>query len=134
MLLFILDNSFLLAIIFFLGFILIHQKNHRLGFFFDNVVLSACGGITMAFTLSSINGINERSLDLLFGLIVLGCSLKSLYHNSRKYLMIGYFLHAAWDLLHHGYFGLATKTPYWYPTFCMLYDLGVALWYYGGRR
>jgi len=42
-------------------------------------------------------------------------------------LAAGFVVHAGWDVLHHGRWSGTARTARWYPPFCIVYDLLVAV-------
>ncbi|KAN0050383.1 hypothetical protein ACTA71_003506 [Dictyostelium dimigraforme] len=122
-----------LAILSIVAFILFHKSNHRLAFHFDVVILAACAGITFAFSSNSMVTQFEYMFDLAVSAMVGICALYAL-QKGQKYIVYGYLIHAIWDLMHHSFFHIAsTKTPYWYPTLCMVYDFFVAFYYFSRK-
>jgi hypothetical protein len=48
------------------------------------------------------------------------------YHHSALVLGIGYLAHGAWDWLHHDDHG-PTHVRTWYPPFCVVADVAIAI-------
>ncbi|KAM9994313.1 hypothetical protein ACTFIZ_005600 [Dictyostelium cf. discoideum] len=127
------QHGLVLAVLAIVAFVLFHKSNHRFAFHFDIVILAACAGITFAFSSNSVVTQFEYMFDLAVSALVGGCALYAL-QKGQKYIVYGYLIHAIWDLLHHNFFHIATtKTPYWYPTFCMVYDFFVAFYYFSKK-
>ena len=67
-----------------------------------------------------------RTVELAIGAAFMGCAFVGLVSRSRRLLAGGLVAHGAWDVAHHvGEPGSAA--PEWYPLFCGLADVLLAL-------
>jgi hypothetical protein len=67
-----------------------------------------------------------RAAELAIGAAFAGCAFAGLVSRSRRLLAGGLVAHGAWDVAHHvGEPG--SPAPEWYPLFCLLADLLLAL-------
>jgi hypothetical protein len=57
--------------------------------------------------------------------IFVGLALGGLERRSRLAIALGLVGHAAWDAVHH-LTDTGTRTPRWFPPFCMVADLALA--------
>jgi hypothetical protein len=57
--------------------------------------------------------------------VFVGTAMVGLRRRSRLALAAGLVAHAGWDVAHHMTV-TGTKTPRWFPTFCMVADLALA--------
>ncbi|MDH5178412.1 MAG: hypothetical protein OEZ39_04100 [Gammaproteobacteria bacterium] len=58
--------------------------------------------------------------------VFLGLALFGMW-GKPVWLVIGYFAHGGWDLIHHPA-AVQTKVRRWYPPLCVLYDWIIGAW------
>lgn len=92
---------------------------------FAGVLLAAVGAIYFGFAVAdgrpSAIAVQAASASLFAVLAYLGA-----HHESHVLLGVGYAAHAGWDVVHHGGRG-PTRVRAWYPPFCAVIDLVIAV-------
>ena len=72
--------------------------------------------------------LSDQKIDLIIEIagitVFLLFTLLGLWVNP-SFLIVGYFLHGVWDLIHHPE-GIRTKVVHWWPPFCVTYDWIIA--------
>lgn len=59
-------------------------------------------------------------IEILGVIAFCSCAVLGLW-VSPIFLLIGYFAHGIWDIIHHSH-GIKTKVTHWYIPFCLIYD------------
>lgn len=94
---------------------------------FYGILLALIAGVYIGFAIND----GRRSQLILEGVVALGfCALVLLGMWKWPFLiLLGYFAHGVWDLLHHP-FKLGARVKSWYPPACVLYDWLVGAFIY----
>ena len=96
------------------------------------VTLGVIAGIYVGFAITNSNWTGVF-IEFLGANIFTGIAIYALnenwHGNGAVALAGGYFLHGVWDMLHHSNWRIL-KTPVnsWYPPFCSLYDVIIAIY------
>lgn len=83
------------------------------------VLLAVIGAIYIGFVLSDEQS-QETSIQIGAAVFTILLAIGGLW-ISPYLLVLGYFFHGAWDIVHH-YDLLKTRVVNWYPPLCAIYD------------
>ncbi len=99
--------------------------NHEDALVFFAILLAAIAWIYVGFAVAD----GRRSaiaVQALSALVFLNVAFIGAQQDSELLLGVGFIAHAAWDWLHHGGHG-PTRVRAWYPPFCVVADLVIAV-------
>jgi len=96
------------------------------------ILLAVIGAIYIGFALKDGRP-RETAIELGFALLTILLAIVGLWF-SPYILALGYFLHGAWDIIHHPNL-IQTHLVRWWPPFCLVYDwlmAGFILFWWSG--
>jgi hypothetical protein len=89
------------------------------------IVLAAIGWVYFGFAIADGRP-SAIAVQAVSALVFLNLAFLGVQHDSELLLGLGFVAHAAWDWLHHDGHG-PTHVRTWYPPFCVVADLVIAV-------
>jgi hypothetical protein len=99
--------------------------DHHDALVFFAIVLAAIAWVYLGFAIADGRQ-SAIGVQALSALVFLNVAFVGVQQDSELLLGLGFIAHAAWDWLHHDGHG-PTRVRTWYPPFCVVADLVIAV-------